>query len=274
MATETDPYTFYVPVHVYRGSDGIEVGYEDIMAPKIEEVVNPLDDFDFVMSPRNFEQGVKSISYTPQGMYKIEMNRPVNVELQQHVNDIINQNQYKKWDRKVGMVSRYETTDDPDDTLQAGYDTSSIVWPDGLHPLTHVSQTHIFKIKPDVRNSDGFLQTITPEVAQNLRDNIDPAHDFWIDSNEIVDTSFDGEQYTVYMKNEITPADRKGIEQDIEAGKFMGGERGVWDVPEPDGMTDESFVADWQASDITWPPGIDDPVDEGYPDQDDYGDDN
>jgi hypothetical protein len=273
MTPWTNPYTFYLPVHVYRRSDGGEVGYEDIMAPEIEKVVNPIDDFDFVMSPKNFEQGVKSISYTPEGMYKIEMNRPINLDLQQSVNDTI-KNMHFDWDRKVGMVSRYEKTDDPNDTLEAGYDASSVVWPDGLHPQMHVSQTYQFKIKPDVRNSDGILQRITPEVAQNLRDNIDPQQDFWIDTNEIEETSFDGEQYTVTMKNEITPADRAGILQDIEAGKFMGGERGVWDVPEPDGVTDQSFVADWQSSDITWPSGIDDPVDEGYPDHDDYGSDN
>lgn len=140
--------------------------------------------------------------------------------------------------------------------------------------MYQVAQPYYFKIKPWVTNTDGIRQEITPEIAQNLYDNIDPAKDFYLSSNEIIGSEFDGKEYTVYMDKELTPADKKGIEQDIEAGKFMGGERGVWDVPEPDGMTDESFAADWQAEDITWPPGIDDPVDEGYPDHDDYGDDN
>lgn len=256
MAKPTDPYTFYLPVHVYRNSDGVEVGYEDNMAPKIEEVVNPLDDFDFDMSPRNFTQGVNSISYTPDGMYKIEMNRPINIDLQRHVIDTIKHGYYKAGDRKVGVVSDYEATENTEDTLQAGYDTSDIKWPDGLHPTTRTPQSHIFRIKPDVRNSAGDLQQITPEIAQNLRDRIDPAEDFYIGRNEIQSSSFDGEQYTVEMSHEITPADRKEIEHDIEAGKFMGGDRAVWDVPEPDNVTDQSFVADWQASDITWPEGL------------------
>ena len=76
----SDPYTFLLPVHVVRHSDNIEVGYEDRLAPKIEEVVDPVDDLDLNRLDESIGGGVKDISYThhdEQGMYKITMNKPI-----------------------------------------------------------------------------------------------------------------------------------------------------------------------------------------------------
>jgi hypothetical protein len=133
----TDPNTFYLPVHVYRSTESddlVEVGYEDSMAPRIQEVVDPISDLDLNILPEEVNTGVKSISYTDEGMYKITMNDPITAEMEELITGIIDEQEYVRTERDVGKVSDYEPLwsriTGRDNTLRARYDSSSIQWPD------------------------------------------------------------------------------------------------------------------------------------------------